>query len=378
MTSKSGLLYTYAVKQFMPHNQTVMQFLLLILGLSIVVQPLFADSRFGSLTHIKDPEMQGLPGQWVRPHPGPFIWGRIETSPGKYKWKQSDKVVETSQQRNQTILATVWPYADWEQESCGRKKVRSPFGRRFPSHLSKPCSMEAYLEFVKKLLDRYDGNGQNDMPGLLKPIRYWEIMNEPEFDMFFSGSQNDFVDIFIASSRLIRSLQSDAVIVLAGAAGMFGESERYWDHILPALNTHFDIATIHHIPGPDGRCERDLWVGKFKNLLDKHKIQKPIWVTEAQPTARCGVVRSYISAFSKGADIIFDVGVRAPGNRMSANDRANLNTLMAEYDNFESVTIQKSGAIVFKFDDGSTKEWIGIIPSKNKSAQGMTDSGRED
>ena len=79
-----------------------------------------------------------------------------------------------------------------------------------------------------------------------------------------------------------------------------------------------------------------------------------------------------------GAEVIFDVGVRAPGRRMSANDRKELNTLMADYDHFASVSIQASGDVIFEFNDGSTKEWIGIAPSKKESAQKVTDSGRED
>ena len=45
--------------------------------------------------------------------------------------------------------------------------------------------MEDYKTFLIKF--RYDGDGSNDMPGLTKPIIYWDVMNEPEFDMFFEG-----------------------------------------------------------------------------------------------------------------------------------------------------------------------------------------------
>ena len=142
---------------------------------------------------------------------------------------------------------------------------------------------------------------------------------------------------------------------MAGAAGMFRESERYWNKVLPSIKEHFDIATVHHIAMPDGGCDRDLWVGEFSQLLNKHSIQKPIWVTEAQPTTRCGVVDSYITAFSKGADIIFSVGVRAPGPKMTAKDRQALHRLMTEYDLFTSISVDISGNAEFLFEDGSKK-----------------------
>ena len=55
--------------------------------------------------------------------------------------------------------------------------------------------MDDYKTFLLKLVDRYDGDGSNDMPGLTKPIIYWDIMNEPEFKMFFKGSELSLIHI---------------------------------------------------------------------------------------------------------------------------------------------------------------------------------------
>ena len=38
----------------------------------------YSESRFGELTEMRDERMRGNDGQWVRPHPGPFIWNHIE------------------------------------------------------------------------------------------------------------------------------------------------------------------------------------------------------------------------------------------------------------------------------------------------------------
>ncbi len=34
---------------------------------------------------------------WVRPHPGPFIWGKIEPERGKHDFSEADKVVKEVQ-----------------------------------------------------------------------------------------------------------------------------------------------------------------------------------------------------------------------------------------------------------------------------------------
>ena len=328
-------------------------FFLIILFIILSINPSNSDSRFGELTEMRDERMRGKDGQWVRPHPGPFIWNHIEKEKGNFTWDDVDKYVVYSQEHNQTILATIWPHANWEQKSCKRKKARSPFGKRFTKYLSKPCSMEDYKTFLLKLVDRYDGDGNNDMPGLTKPIKHWDVMNEPEFKMFFKGSKEDFVETFNFSSKVIKEKQKDAVIVMAGAAGMFPENKKYWKSVLPKIKDNFDIANIHHISTPDGKCDKELWVDEFASLLKSLNISKPIWVTEAMT---CGPpVKAYTNAFLNGAEVIIDVGVNAPGMKMSKKGRKNLNKFIEDYDGFSSLKLISKKEVEFKYKDGSTK-----------------------
>ena len=313
----------------------------------------FSQSRFGELTEMRDEKMRGKYGQWVRPHPGPFIWNHIERDKGNFIWDDVDQYVVYAQDHNQTILATIWPHADWEQKSCKRKKARSAFGKRFTKYLSKPCSMDDYKNFLTKLVDRYDGDGSNDMPGLTKPIKYWDVMNEPEFKMFFKGSKEDFIEIFNFSSKVIKEKQPDAVIVMAGAAGMFSKNKKYWKSVLPEIKDHFDIANIHHISGPDGQCDKELWVDEFAELLKSVDIDKPIWLTEAMT---CGPpVRAWVNAFLNGAELIIDVGVNAPGKKMSKKSRKKLNEFITDYDSFTAIKLLSKDQVEFSYEDGSTK-----------------------
>ncbi len=330
--------------------------LLFFFFLSVFVSTniLSAESRFGDLTEIRDDRMRGKDNQWVRPHPGPFVWNNIEKEKGIFLWDQADKYVTYAQNHNQTTIATIWPYSNWEQKSCKRKRARSPFGKRFTKYLSKPCSMENYKTFLLSLIDRYDGDGVNDMPGLTKPIIYWEIMNEPEFKMFFKGTEDEFVEIFNFSSKLIKSKQKDAVIVMAGAAGMFPESKKFWKSALPKIKDHFDIANIHHITPPDGKCDRDFWVSEFSELLQSLNIDRPIWVTEAM-IGKCRVIPAYINTFISGAELIIDVGANAPGMKMSKGSRKKLNNFIKEVDGFKSVKLLSKKKAEFIMKDGSKK-----------------------
>ena len=56
---------------------------------------------------MRDERMRGKENQWVRPHPGPFIWNGIEREKGVFSWEEVDKYVVYAQEHNQKTLATI-------------------------------------------------------------------------------------------------------------------------------------------------------------------------------------------------------------------------------------------------------------------------------
>ncbi|MFC1984334.1 hypothetical protein ACFLVO_04945 [Chloroflexota bacterium] len=48
-------------------------------------------------------------------------------------------------------------------------------------------------------MERYDGDGNEDMPGLKVGIKYWEVSNEPTMQegrlIFFKGTSQDYLKI---------------------------------------------------------------------------------------------------------------------------------------------------------------------------------------
>ena len=140
---------------------------------------------------------------------------------------------------------------------------------------------------------------------------------------------------------------------MAGAAGMFPENKKFWKSTLPKIKDYFDIANIHHISFPDGKCDKEFWVDEFASLLKSTNINKPIWVTEAMT---CGPpVKAYINAFLNGAEVIIDVGVNAPGAKMSKKARKNLNKFIEDIDGFKSLKLINKKKAEFLLKDGSIK-----------------------
>ena len=336
------------------------------------IQLAHMDSHFGFMHPEHFSEMTELPVYWQRPHPGPFIWQSIEKEQHNRNWKNVDDVVLKSQSYHVNILATIWPYADWDQKSCNLMldSDRIRFFSELGDYRNKPCDMDEYMDFVEALVERYDGDGVDDMDGLLVPIKYWEVLNEPSMQdnlCFFSGDAKDYVPILNATYTAVKKADPIASVVMGGMAGVYEEMKAFWDQVF-SLNgsAFFDIANIHSI----GTNSEDLLASDFTEYLQEKNISKPFWVTEAQLSMTndknkdenslvswpATIVKTFVQAFSNGADKIFYVGLeQAPGDSGSwliKNDAKQdtfyaFQTMVNQIDYFTSVEMLTSNQYRF-------------------------------
>jgi hypothetical protein len=268
-------------------------------------------------------------GAWARPHPGPFAWQWLEPEEGSFSFHEADRWVQAAQANGVALLGTIWPYADWDQKTCHDASCEVsmedqfyPFGPGgIPKSRCVPCDMEAYGNFLKTLVERYDGDGVEDMPGLEVPVMYWEILNEPElgesFLTFFKGTEEEYVEILKVSYHAIKEACPQCKVVQGGAAGS-GDTLEYWGRVFDlGGGEYFDIANIHYISHWD---KDTLNVRDFKALMDEKGVEKPIWVTEAELPTEEDAAKSFQGAIEAGASKVFfvsftpgDMGPPAPG-----------------------------------------------------------------
>jgi len=227
---------------------------------------------------------------WSRPHPGPFIWNTIEPEKGKFDFSEADEIVKLAQAHNISILATIWPYATWDQEKWGNidRFVKETIFFQLPKSRYKPYDIGEYKLFVKALVERYDGDGINDMSGLEKPIKYWEVLNEPDTSIFgenlafFKGNAKDYFEILKATYEAVKEADPEATVINGGTipiprdkeGNVLNEFIEFWDQVLElGGGNYIDVFNIHSFSIPED-------VDVMKKLLEKHGINKPIWVTE--------------------------------------------------------------------------------------------------
>jgi len=223
---------------------------------------------------------------WIRPHAGPFVWNLIEPSPGTYDFTEPDEEVRAAQNSGLHIIATIWPFANWDQAVYTQEswwQAASGFEESLPLSRYKPNDFAAYGNFVKALVERYDGDGVDDMAGLQYGIKYWEVLNEPEMEgslVFFKAISGEtlaesYLEILISTEAKIKEADPDAIVLHGGAAGS-GPTNTFWGAVFDAGgNNYFDIANIHSI----NQGETNVW-NSFKTLLSQKNITAQTWMTE--------------------------------------------------------------------------------------------------
>lgn len=284
------------------------------IGSSVNIEDKILKNKFGWLGGGSEDDgsiISDMGGAWVRPHPGAFLWDAMQKSyDGEIDFTQTDEQIKNYSKNNLGILVTLWPFADWDQENLlnasecmvssedeflpkNDKKGRIDY---LSQYRCNPNDWDTYSDWVKKIVERYDGDGVDDMPGLKMPIKYWEVMNEPDLSYkstlpedeagslnFYKQGPIEYGELLKKTYLAIKDADSEAQVLIAGAAGgddkFIGFYEEMFDSV-EGIEDYFDIGNVHCIS--NDRDTQDFNVAAYKKMLDNYKIDKPIWVTEAE------------------------------------------------------------------------------------------------
>ncbi|MDZ7758840.1 MAG: VWA domain-containing protein [Desulfovermiculus sp.] len=154
---------------------------------------------------------------------------------------------------------------------------------------------EQYYDFVYHVVERYDGDGYKDMPGLERPVRHFEIGNE--IDSSNKNHSHNFKLSNYIKKRLIpayhaaKKASKKAIVLNAGLAleGSYVKSIEYLERFFSLIkrnkgnkyNYYFDIFAFHEytdLENPEYSYEK---INKIKKVLKSENIHnKPIWITE--------------------------------------------------------------------------------------------------
>lgn len=138
-------------------------------------------------------------------------WDRIQKSKRGFNFSGLDSRVRALQQLGIAPFLTFESSADWatDRATHGVKNAR-------------PKDWADWERFVSVTVDRYNGDGQNDMPGLVAPVPYWQVANEwiseTNRSGGWAGTTDELRRYITIAYEAVKAKAPDSVFVMGGIA----------------------------------------------------------------------------------------------------------------------------------------------------------------
>ena len=138
---------------------------------------------------------------------------------------------------------------------------------------------EKYIAFVKKLVERYDGDSIDDMSGLQNPVRYWQVFNEPDLA---SKDWEGYAHLLEITYKAIKEACPECKVVIGGMS-LFPEGfNKFYIPILKKLKgKYIDVFDFHQFGESWVWMAYEDIISAIKNGLSENGYTRTeIWITE--------------------------------------------------------------------------------------------------
>lgn len=187
-------------------------------------------------------------------------WARVEPSQGTLDWSGLDARITALQENGIEPFLTFESNADWGVlvETRGVKN-------------GQPEDSADWVRFVRAVVDRYDADGLNDMPGLRGRIRYWQAANEWISDKNrsggWAGTTEDLIAFIQQTHDAVKAEDPHAIFVLGGVASFNA------DVLLVSLGGHkITVRQAWRQGAETVLTVADIHGGAISNIINRHVI----------------------------------------------------------------------------------------------------------
>ena len=255
----------------------------------------------------------------LQPH---VLWMAIEREPGIYDWSALDEEVRALQALDLDITMVLSPlinaFGELREELVDAIAqypsfihfMRQGVGREYRLHPQEE-TLPLWRAFVRAAVDRYDGDGANDMPDLRYQVRSWHVVEE--YPTPSIPDERVYVDLLEQAYEIIHDECPEARVILAGLAGNYAHWFAYMggfieDPLAGAVNGEllsreemnespvwsfrkaryewlvenafdsFDVMDLHAYIPVESFLEGE--IAYLNDLMSRFGERKPIWIIE--------------------------------------------------------------------------------------------------
>lgn len=239
----------------------------------------------------------GMPG--MKHYVEAVQWGEMQSGPNApIVFTKFDWFVSEFQRAGFTELTvSLKPHSGWGSKAVGRL--------RSTNAAPKPEYRDHFSRWVEAVVERYDGDGVNDMPGLRWPVRHVEIGNE--FSSYEPEPVDEYLDLlklaYEAAHRAFPAVQVGHAAFLLTPVNMDVADPKDYDTVWRTTRivdkTHgladirkvldhpelFDVINLHNLGDPYEIEHLMRWV---KYETGRRGYTKPVIISDTMPTSYAG------------------------------------------------------------------------------------------
>ena len=248
----------------------------------------------GSLKKGHMPDFISQTGAQVAKHvPFQLAWGEMQRSPRSgINFNRLDSFVKTYQEAGiPQLMVCLMSHSKWASKEVGKKKV-------IINPVPKPEAQAAYVNWIRSVVERYDGDRVSDMPGLKYPVRLVEIGaelsdQEPE-------PIEEYIEMLELAAGAVRQASPEVLVSHAAflpalafrddpepgeyEAGFASVPKRITPHSLSSMRAVldrpdlFDVVNFHSVGHP---TEVERIVPWLRWEMEQRGYDKPIIISDS-------------------------------------------------------------------------------------------------
>lgn len=211
-----------------------------------------------------------------------IAWGRVERRPPRggppaYDWKPIDEAVLVWQLAGLEPVPVLSPRSSWAGVPADKSDWARAVRARLPAAQAqaalatargatapRPDTWSRWERFVRAFVERYDGDGKQDMAGLRRPLRHVQVLAQADVPGGWLGSADEYLRLLHHAGVGAKSAHADT-LVLAATVDVRGTGHepypdpREWD---------FRIGRLAPRSAPLARLETERSFAMLRRLLE--------------------------------------------------------------------------------------------------------------
>lgn len=190
-------------------------------------------------------------------------WSEIEPRKDDFDFGRLDRYVAIAERKRVKVLLPLVGTPRWASARPDEVENGNPAGSA-----AEPADLSDWTNFVRAVVTRYKGR-----------IEAYEIWNEPNENIFWTGTVEQLVGMSRAAFQIIKSVDPAAIVVSPSCTVESGP--QYLDDFLKKGGGKFvDVIGYHfYVRAKPPEAIVDI-ANRVKEILRSNNIDKPVWNTE--------------------------------------------------------------------------------------------------